>query len=375
MKKKAWSVLSVIALAGTLVAGCGNSAQPVANSGSTSVPVQGGGAASTPAKMENKLVIAGNGATVEKLMKDEIFKKFNEKYPDVKLSYVSGVSTEIVAKVKAQQNSPQIDIAIVEGGEQEKGRTEGLWQPITATEISNAANVSDDLKVLDNSGVTVNFTPMGISYNSELVKAKGMPVPESWNDLTRPEMKGNLTLTDVTSNFGRSTLIMLAYTNGGSEKEMEEGFKKLETIAGYMPTFAKSAAQLQQNLQSKTSAYTAWTMARSITQKKSGLPLEFVFPKEGANIVPNVAVMVKGAKHPEAAKEFINFLLTDEVQNMYASKLYYNPATKVNLPDEIKKQLDFDRTRVVNFDYSVLGNKTGEWVDRFNKEIAPRVGK
>ncbi|QOT00644.1 extracellular solute-binding protein [Brevibacterium sp. JNUCC-42] len=283
MKKKAWSVLSVIALAGTLVAGCGNSAQPVANSGSTSVPVQGGTAASTPAKMENKLVIAGNGATVEKLMKDEIFKKFNEKYPDVKLSYVSGVSTEIVAKVKAQQNSPQIDIAIVEGGEQEKGRTEGLWQPITATEISNAANVSDDLKVLDNSGVTVNFTPMGISYNSELVKAKGMPVPESWNDLTRPEMKGNLTLTDVTSNFGRSTLIMLAYANGGSEKEMEEGFKKLETIAGYMPTFAKS--------------------------------------------------------------------------------------------DEIKKQLDFDRTRVVNFDYSVLGNKTGEWVDRFNKEIAPRVGK
>lgn len=362
MKKQAWSVLSVIALSAVLVAGCGSSAQPAGSNDAKS-------------QFENKLVIAGNGATVEKLMKDEIFKKFNEKYPNVKLSYVSGVSTEIVAKIKAQKNSPQIDVAIIEGGEQEKGRTEGLWQPITATDIPNAANVADDLKVLENSGVTVNFTPMGISYNTDLIKEKGLPVPESWNDLARPEMKGNLILTDITSNFGRSALIMLAYANAGSEKEMEEGFKKLEMIAGYMPTFAKSAAQLQQNLQSKTSAYTAWTMARSITQKKAGLPLEFVFPKEGANIVPNVAVLVKGAKHPEVAKEFMNFLLTDEVQSMYASKLYYNPATKVDLPDDVAKQLDFDRTKVMNFDYAVLGSKTGEWINRFNKEIAPKVGK
>jgi len=362
MKKQAWSVLSVIALSAILVAGCGSSAQPA-------------GSNEAKSQFAAKLVIAGNGATVEKLMKDEIFKKFNEKHPNVKLSYVSGVSTEIVAKIKAQKNSPQIDVAIIEGGEQEKGRTEGLWQPITATDIPNAANVADDLKVLENSGVTVNFTPMGISYNTDLIKEKGLPVPESWNDLARPEMKGNLILTDITSNFGRSALIMLAYANGGSEKEMEEGFKKLEMIAGYMPTFAKSAAQLQQNLQSKTSAYTAWTMARSITQKKAGLPLELVFPKEGANIVPNVAVMVKGAKHPEVAKEFMNFLLTDEVQSMYASKLYYNPATKVDLPDDVAKQLDFDRTKVVNFDYAVLGSKTGEWINHFNKEIAPKVGK
>ena len=116
MKKQAWSVLSVIALSAVLVAGCGSSAQP---SGSNEAKSQ----------FEEKLVIAGNGATVEKLMKDEIFKKFNEKHPNVKLSYVSGVSTEIVAKIKAQKNSPQIDVAIIEGGEQEKGRTEGLWQP------------------------------------------------------------------------------------------------------------------------------------------------------------------------------------------------------------------------------------------------------
>lgn len=236
-------------------------------------------------------------------------------------------------------------------------------------------NISKDLLVADNSGATVNFTPMGISYNSEIVKEKNLPVPTSWNDLAKPELKGNITMTDVASNFGRSATIMMAYANGGSEKNMEPGFEKLTTIAGYMPTFAKSAAQLQQNLQNKTSAYTTWTMARSLTQKAAGLPIEFVFPQEGANLVPTIASLVKNAKHPEAAKAFIDFLLTDEVQTMYATKLFYNPSTAVALPDEVAKALEFDRSKVVVFDYEVISKETAAWLDRFNREIAPNTGK
>ncbi|WP_088834347.1 ABC transporter substrate-binding protein [Paenibacillus tyrfis] len=366
MNKK-MGVLAVLTLCGSLLTACG-SGKPAA-SGETGQDQAGG------TKPEKQLVISGNGATVEQMMKDDVFKKFNEKYPDVKLTYVSGVATEIVAKVKAQKGAPQIDVTVIEAGEQEAGRAEGLWEALNEKDVPSMSKVSPELKVKDNSGVAVNFTPMGISYNAEMVKSKGLPVPESWNDLARPEMKGNLTLSEISSNFGRSALIMLAYANGGSEKDMEPGFKKLETVAGYMPTFAKSAAQLQQNLQNKTAAYTAWTMARSLVQKDAGLDLEFVIPKEGANLVPTVASMVKGAKNPNASKLFIEFLLSDEVQAMYATKLYYNPATKVNLPMDISKKLSFDMKKAVKFDYEVISSKTPEWLDRFNKEIAPKVGK
>jgi putative spermidine/putrescine transport system substrate-binding protein len=374
MKKKALSVLSIFALTGSLLAGCGSSQAPQ-SSAPAPAPAGSTPAAEQQVQLEDSLIVSGNGATVEKLMKDEIFKKFNEKYPNVKLTYVAGVSTEIVAKVKAQQNSPQIDIAIVEGGEQEKGRQEGLWETLSEENIPNMKNISKDLLIKDNSGATVNFTPMGISYNTEIVKEKNLPVPTSWNDLAKPELKGHITMTDVASNFGRSAMIMMAYANGGSEKNIEPGFEKMGTIAGYMPTFAKSAAQLQQNLQNKTSAYTTWTMARSLTQKEAGLPIEFVFPQEGGNIVPNVATIVKGAKHPEAAKAFIDFLLTDEVQSMYATKLFYNPATAVALPDEVSKALEFDRSKVVAFDYEVISKEMAGWLDRFNREIAPNTGK
>lgn len=375
MKKKALSVLSIFALTGSLLVGCSSTPAPQSSAPAPTPAPENAPAAEQQVQLEDSLIVSGNGATVEKLMKDEIFKKFNEKYPNVKLTYVSGVSTEIVAKVKAQQNAPQIDIAIIEGGEQEKGRLEGLWEPLNEADIPNMKNISKDLLVKDNSGATVNFTPMGISYNSEIVKEKNLPVPASWNDLAKPELKGNITMTDVASNFGRSATIMMAYANGGSEKNMEPGFEKLTTIAGYMPTFAKSAAQLQQNLQNKTAAYTTWTMARSLTQKEAGLPIEFVFPQEGANLVPTIASLVKNAKHPEAAKAFIDFLLTDEVQTMYATKLFYNPSTAVALPDEVAKALEFDRSKVVVFDYEVISKETSAWLDRFNREIAPNTGK
>ncbi|NHN32186.1 ABC transporter substrate-binding protein [Paenibacillus agricola] len=369
MYKKAGSILSVLTLCGVILSACGTSATPTKPEASNAPVTE------APKTLEKQLVVAGNGATVETLMKDEIFKKFNEKYPDIKLSYVSGVSTEIVAKVKAQKAAPQIDVAIVEGGEQEAGRKEGLWAPISEKDIPSMNKVLPDLKVAENSGIAVNFTPMGISYNGELVKSKGLPVPESWNDLAKPEMKGNLTLAEISSNFGRSALIMLAYANGGSEKNMDPGFKQLETIAGYMPTFAKTSAQLQQNVQNKTAVYTAWTMARSLVQKDAGVNLEFVIPKEGANVVPNVATIIKGAKNENAGKAFIEFLLSDEVQKMYGSKLYYNPAVDVKLPEDIAKKLDFDRKKIVKFDLEAVGSGTSAWIDRFNKEIAPKVGK
>ncbi|WP_232696235.1 extracellular solute-binding protein [Brevibacillus daliensis] len=369
MKKSVKTIFSVLALSSLLVAGCSGGNQPAPSNTSST---EGAG---QEEKIEGKLVIAGNGATVEKLMKDKIFKKFNEKYPDVELAYVAGVATEIVAKVKAQKNSPQIDVTYIEGGEQEKGRVEGLWQPITEKDVPSISKISKELAVSENSGAVINFTPMGISYNSELVKEKGLPIPSSWNDLTKPEMKGNLTMNDVTSNFGRSALIMLSYANGGSEKDVEEGFKHFGTIAGYMPTFAKSAAQLQQNLQSKSAVYTTWPMARSITQKKAGLPLEFVVPKEGANIIPTVGSVVKDAKNPEAAKAFIEFLLTDEIQTLFATEAYYVPAVDVPLPEEVKKELEFDRSKIVYFDYGILSKESGKWIERFNKEIAPKVGK
>ncbi len=68
--KKWGRILSIAALCGTMLAGCGSTAeQPKGDAGASTT--------NEPAALqpEKQLVVAGNGATVEQLMKDEIFKK------------------------------------------------------------------------------------------------------------------------------------------------------------------------------------------------------------------------------------------------------------------------------------------------------------
>lgn len=53
-----------------------------------------------------------------------------------------------------------------------------------------------------------------------------------------------------------------------------------------------------------------------------GYPVNFVFPADGSQIYDNSMALVKGAKHPNLAKEFMNYILGDEMQLKGTEYLY-----------------------------------------------------
>jgi putative spermidine/putrescine transport system substrate-binding protein len=372
MKKNWLSTFTVLALVASLAAGCGQ-AQNSAPAASQNTE----NSAATPSDaIEDELVIAANQDMTD-LMNDDIFKRFQEKHPGIKLTYVPGNGSETVAKVKAQKDAPQIDVAILEINSQVDGVKNDVWAPITKEDVPNMDKVVYDVKIEGNTGVPVFYSPHVITYNKELVESKGLPVPTSWNDLARPELKGLLALQDPAGSFGRTALIMLAYANGGSESQIDPGFEKLATIAKNQQTFYKNQSFINQALQDKTAAYTVWALNRHHTYRVAGnLPLEFVVPKEGVYVsVSGVACLVKGAKHPNAAKKFIDFMLTDEIQQLLAEKIYLNPVTDVKLNPEVAKLVEFDNSNIKEFDNAVIAQNLPSWLERFNKEITPLVGK
>ena len=50
-------------------------------------------------------------------------------------------------------------------------------------------------------------------------------------------------------------------------------------------------------------------------QKNTTSPLEIVYPEDGTLAVPDGVALVRGAKNEEAAKDFIDFVLGETVQN------------------------------------------------------------
>jgi putative spermidine/putrescine transport system substrate-binding protein len=361
--KKFLSYLTAFTFAAGLLAGCGQAQNAASNQKNGN-------------NIENELVIAGN-EDMTNIMNQTIFKRFQQKYPGIKLTFVPGNGAETVAKVKAQKNSPQTDVAILEVNSENDGYNNGVWASLTKKDIPNLDKVTHKVNLPENSGVPIFYSPHVITYNKELVQSKGLPVPTSWNDLASPKVKGYVALQDPSGSFGRTALIMLAYANGGSEKNIDPGFKKLATIAENQRTFYKNQSFINQALKDGSAAYTVWALNRHYTYRaEDNLPLEYVVPKEGVYVSDSgIATLVKGAKHPNAAKKFINFMLTDDMQKLLAEKLYLNPVTDVKLPPKFSKMLDFDKSNIKVFNNGVIAKDFPNWLDRFNKEITPLVGK
>ena len=61
---------------------------------------------------------------------------------------------------------------------------------------------------------------------------------------------------------------------------------------------------------------------------KEGAAVEVVFPKEGA-IFPGESVQIlKDCKHPENAKKFVDYMLSEKIQNAVGSNLTVRPLRK-----------------------------------------------
>src|SRR6266568_9286907 len=99
-----------------------------------------------PASAQDKtLYIAGSGGSMEKAIRSEVFPAFVAKH-GVKLEYIAGNSTDVLAKLQAQKGNQQIDVAIIDDGPMYQaiqlgfcGRIEGL-----PADLYEAARFKDD---------------------------------------------------------------------------------------------------------------------------------------------------------------------------------------------------------------------------------------
>ena len=64
------------------------------------------------------------------------------------------------------------------------------------------------------------------------------------------------------------------------------------------------------------------------TLVKSGAPVEVVFPKEGALYAPQSVQIIKNCKHPENAKKFVDYMLSEKIQNLVGTTLTVRPLRK-----------------------------------------------
>jgi iron(III) transport system substrate-binding protein len=246
---------------------------------------------------------------------------FNRVHPNVEVQWIRDGTTKVMAKLRAEfaAGAPRPDVlliadAVTMAGLKQEGR---LMAYPGAPVAPYAAGLYD----ADKHYFGTKLLTTGIVYNT----AAPMK-PTSWQDLLKPETKGLIampspltsgaalihlaTLTDY-PKLGWDYYERLAAHgarakggNGGTLKAVAGGEKLYGMVVDFLPIRAKA----------------------------KGSPVEFVFPEEGVSAISEPVAILSTARNVEAAKAFVDFLLSEEGQKLASSQGYMPAHPDVSPP-------------------------------------------
>ncbi|PWC42607.1 ABC transporter substrate-binding protein [Azospirillum sp. TSO22-1] len=326
-----------------------------------------------PAFAQGKTLYIGmNGGTMEKTYTEHVFPAF-EKATGHKVVVVPGTSSDILAKLQAQKDKPQMHVVFLDDGLMYRAIGMGLCQKTAPSPVLEEVYPSSRLK--GDMAVGVNMGMTGLAYNKKMFDEKGWAPPSSWMDLADPKYKGKVVVQSAASStFGLHAFLMYNRIQGGSETNVEPGFKNWRASIGpnvleYIP----SSAKISEMVQTGEAAVFPLTPTAVGAQKEKGVPVEYAQPKEGSVILMVAQCVVANTPDAEPAQKLAAFLLSTEAQEAalkYGAQIPSN--TKAKAPAEsaevMEKFQGYMKTAVM-VDWDAINEKRPEWNQRWNKEI------
>lgn len=295
------SLLTVLMLA-WLTAACG-SAAPSGQSGEAAPAAPQ--AAKTDSGDSGKLVIYTAGP---KNLSEAIKQGFEAK-TGIVIEQFEGTTGKVLARLEAEKSNPVADIVILASWPSAMGMKSAGWTQ-SYKEADGADKLYKEWMDPDYHFFGYSASALGITYNTKLVQEP----PKDWSDFTAPEWKGAVTIPDP-SLSGSALDFIAGYLNDKGEDSWSL-FEQLQANGVEMAGANKEA--LDPVITGAKSAVLAGVDYMAYSAKAKGEPVEMVYPASGTVINVRPALILKDAPHADNAKRFIDYLLSNEAQNLVA---------------------------------------------------------
>ncbi|RWK54726.1 ABC transporter substrate-binding protein [Mesorhizobium sp.] len=239
---------------------------------------------------------------------------FMAKYPAVKVEWVRDGTPKILAKLRAEieAGQPQADVLLIADVVTMEGlKKEGRLLAYPEADVSGIDAVLYDK---DKTYFSTKLITTGIVYNT-----KAPFVPASWEDLTKPEAKG---LVAMPSPLTSGAAMIHTVTLTGN---LPQGWDYYDALARNGAQASGGNGDVLKAVSGGDKLFGMIVDYMPIREKAKGAPVEFVFPREGVSAVTEPVAILSTAKNPDAAKAFVDFLLSKDGQQA-AAKMGYIPA-------------------------------------------------
>ena len=264
---------------------------------------------SQQASAEGRLTVY---CTVQNALCEKVTTLFGEKY-NVKTEFVHGGTETIFGKIKAEKDNPQADFWY--GGTIEPHFQAGELGLLEAYRSPKQEEILPQFKsLMEQKGEFTSVAYMlvlGFGVNTQKLAQLGLPTPKTWEDLLKPEYKGEIQLPDPRASGTTYTIMATLIQLLGEEKAFDYLKKLNENVSQYVKSNLVTA-----NLSRGESAVSVGFVHAYATEKEKGAPVETVIPEGKTGYALGGASIIKGTRNLDNAKLFMDFVLSKEVQEI-----------------------------------------------------------
>ncbi len=284
----------------------------------------------------------------------DLYEEFTKK-TNIKVNILSGKGGALLERLKAEgKNSPADIFFTVDAGNLWKVQKEGLFQSIESPKVLRI--VPSNLRGPNDEWTAIAKRARVIFYNRSTV-SKNEIRNISYESLADEQWRGRVLIRSSSNMYNQSLVASLIAKNG--EQATEAWGKSLVKNLARKPQ-GNDRAQIiavangEADIAVANSYYIGIMLSGSAgeEQREAAKKVQMVFPNQqgsGAHINISGAGILKYAPNPNNANLFLEFLLSDKVQEYMVSKSYEYPIVNVAMSKEMSGfGLDFkeDNTSV-----------------------------
>ena len=264
------------------------------------------------------------------------FAAFKKRYPGVEIVYNDIGSASTVVALDKSKNRPQADTAYYFAASALDAAAKDLVAPFKPVNFDKLPAV---FREPDGRWFTIHSLTVAFIVNTKLVKN----VPQSWADLLKPDYKNTVVYLDPRSTGAGQVITFAAnFGAGGDMNNIQPGLD-------YLGKLHKAGNVLRVLGTTPYAQFLKGEIPVWISYENDGLKAKYtdglgdavavVIPKEASVAAPYAISLVAKDPNPNAGKLWLNFIMTDFGQGIFAQGFVRPSVPGIKLPAEVADKL------------------------------------
>ena len=287
----------------------------------------------------------------------QIVDKFTEIHPEVSVDYYSAGAGKLMAKIATERQAGSVACDVLWTSEVPDFiglRDEGVLLPYKSPEREYVVSTIDDP---DGYFTAARLGTLGICYNTDLVKEP----PKTWDDLLDPLYKGNFSIANPALSGTSMVSVAMMVEN--------LGWDYIQKLADNGARMGQGSGQVVDDTAAGDTYASIGVDYITLDKIAKGATLGFAYTDQML-VIPSPVAIMAGTKNEEAAKLFVDFLLSKEGQECVAA------AYTLPVREDVEPRMDMGlvhpdeaKARAMSLDYEALADNKEAYIAKFTEII------